>query len=236
MLCAVMFAVCGIAIGGQTVIPIGNDANWHTDLILRNPTNTAIKQQIGRKTFKDDAGNITVITTEKTILPGETVCIVEENANFDKGIGHVILAIEPGLIAKAWLRFRPEVPGNPSFEVSGLSDPMTLTGSFRVFHEVRIDDIRRYGAFPTILNLDSVPHDVTARLTPPGAQGATTERFSAPPGVSQFPISTDLPNAGDVELYLGSPGLGSGAIAKPVYFFLPTGPTDGGTQIIRYGE
>lgn len=234
-LAVLVVLLSGVAANGQAVAVVGNDANYHTDLLLYNPTNATIEQLIGVKTFRDDSGATTTVTKKINLAPGETACIVEENANFDKTAGHQILPLQPGLAVAAWLRFRPEVPGNPSFEVQALNDPLTQPGSFRVFHMVRIDDVRRFGAFPTILNLDSVPHDVTARIMPAGASTATTERFPAPPGVSQFPITTDLPNGGDVEIYLGSPGFGGAPIPKPVYVFLPTGPTDGGTQIIRYG-
>lgn len=226
---AIAFA---LSLSAQTVVPIGNDGTWHTDLILRNTTAVAITQPIGLLTYTAANGSTTTVTSTITIDGGVTKTIIDAGSGFDPG--NRILPLVNGLDASVWLRFGSAAACTPTFEVSALSDPLFTTGDHRTFHRVRIDTVRSYGAFPTILNLDTAPHLITAVVHTPSTDFA--ESFNAPPGISQFSLFTQLPDGGDVDVYLGSPGLGGGvSYGAPTYIFLPTGPTNGGTQIIRYG-
>jgi hypothetical protein len=220
------------AVSYPAVIPVTNDGAWITNAILHNATEHAITQRVGSLTYRN--GNKTTVVEETYAMqPGEYAAFDDLGAHWDAG--DRILQLEPGVTATVFLHFLigGSASCRPAFELRALTSALVSTGTKMTFDTVRIDDSKDIGAFPTILNTGAT----TVAMTILAMDGEFTysEPFSAPPGISQIRIHPQLPNGGKLAIYLGSPGVGTGTL-PPVYLFVATGPADGGTQAIRYGE
>lgn len=214
------------------VIPVTNDGVWITNAILHNTTTQPVTQLVGSLTFRNGS-RTTVIAETYTLQADEYAAFDDLGAHWDPG--DRILQLEPGVTATVFLQFL--LGGNescrPAFELRSLSTPLVTTGTKLTFDTIRIDDTRNIGAFPTILNTGSSTVAMTVLVM--DGEGAFSESFSAPPGISQMHVHPQLPNGGRIAVYLGAPGIGTGTL-PPVYVFVATGPADGGTQAIRYGD
>jgi hypothetical protein len=213
------------------VIPVTNDSVWITNAMLHNTTDHPVTQLVGSLTYRNGS-KTTVIAETYTLQPDEYATFDDLGAHWDPG--DRILPLESGLTATVFLQFLlgGTASCRPAFELRSLSTPLVTTGTKLTFETIRIDDSKDIGAFPTILNTGSSAVGMTVLVV--DGEGAYSESFSAPPGISQMRVHPQLPNGGRLAVYLGAPGIGTGSV-PPVYVFVATGPADGGTQAIRYG-
>lgn len=214
-------------------VPVGADGHWTTDMIMRNVGSVAVTQPVGFKTTLNPDGSSSTTSTSITLQPGETRRLLRIDLNFDRG--NWILTIDTHLEASVFLKY--DGGSNTKFEVLAIDKAMTHAGEFFDFHRVVTDLATATGTWPLVMN--SNPFSVAVEFMVFGAKTddpVTLEHFTAPPGISQYPLQRSLPLGGTVRSCLTGCGVGSGSAVQPVRIFVTTGPWDGGTQATRYPE
>lgn len=230
----VLLAILALTVNaeGQSVVPIGANSNWSTDLWLRNLSSVPITQNIGSLNVRLSDGSIRTIRTDITLAARETRYVPAVSLNFDNGLW--ILAIDPRLESSVALTFQG---GQNRFELNGLSSPFIHFGDSRLFHRVSTDFFGQIGSWIMVLNTGSVPHDFELLISGPrDGEDITRESFSAPPGIYQYPVRREIPQGGTILACLGGCALSSPGEVSPVYLFTTTGPWNGGQFGLRYPE
>lgn len=224
-----LLLICAIG-ADAAALPIGSDANWSTDLFLRNTAGVPVSQKIGHLTYSNPGFDPIVIEPVITLAPGETRRIVKASRNFDRGMW--ILDVDPRVDASAYLSFNDVT----KFEVLAVQRPLVATGDSANFYRVATSFDPPTGTYPVVMNTGKTPVQIEFQTYGPKGEVLGDQSVTASPGITLSGILALAPDGASVRACLGACGIGAGAAGAPVYVFAVVGPPSGSTQMVRYPQ
>lgn len=221
-----------VVITPSSVLPIGANGDWTTDLSIRNKSNETVTQKLGHLTFTRAGFDPIVLESTITLKPGETRRFKNVEAMYDSGL--YVLQVDPRLDASAFLSFRGNVA---RFDLEALGKSLSNAGENAMFYRVAIDPASNINTFPLILNPSSVPTQVEFILFGPDGSTKLADVFAtAAPGVSEFTLPAIAKDGGSLKICHTVCGVGVPSNGGVIYPAVIVGPDNGGTQSPRYAQ